>query len=106
MTLTTQTTYTVTCDGTLATACDASHPDRPHTCPASLTTPTTAALRDALAAGRWAITTLGGAVDSTTARHYCPAHRRQATHDRPAPRCDGSCGDPEPHALHTEPLGL
>ena len=39
MTLHTVTTYQVTCDGRLATACDAAHPDRPHTCPETVALP-------------------------------------------------------------------
>jgi hypothetical protein len=85
MTLHTVTTYTVTCDGTLATACDATHLGRPHQCPETLTTAAitiglsgagTLTTMQTLTAARWTIRIPDG--DPAQAQHYCPTHRHQA----------------------------
>lgn len=90
MTLHTVTLTKARCDGQLATACDALHPDRPHTCPATISIPSTEFVVDVLHAARWAtVRDPGGHL-----RHFCPTHREQGLTVADPPReghiCDGS----------------
>lgn len=68
-----ETTWTATCDGTLATARDAAHPDTQHACPARWTARDPLDLQRTLDASGWLTT------PDARERHYCPTHRDQAT---------------------------
>lgn len=82
MTLHTITTHEAHCDGRLATACDAAHPDRPHTCPVRLAVPEQHDLAEALRAAHWGTVTLDG-----HQRHFCPSHKAQGRPLSPCPEC-------------------
>jgi hypothetical protein len=84
MTLHTMTATVARCDGTMSSACDALHPDRPHQCTATLALPNHDWNAYVLDHAGWTI----GPVDTTAPgsslrRHYCPTHRDQATHQPP-----------------------
>lgn len=103
MTRTAETTWTMVCDGTLATACDAAHPGRPHHCPETLTAADPLTLQRASTDARWLTSMVG-----TTEVHHCPAHRHQA-HQAPATHpydCGHAtrrpgCGGCDPGAIET-----